>query len=44
MHQTFIDGRYAPRDLLGGGGMAKVYLAHDDLLGRDVAFKVLREQ
>ena len=44
MEQTLINGRYAPHDLLGVGGMAKVYLAHDELLSRDVALKVLREQ
>ena len=44
MKTTLINKRYALRDLLGAGGMAKVYLAHDKLLGRDVALKVLREQ
>ena len=34
-------GSYAIRSLLGIGGMGEVYRAHDDLLGRDVAIKVL---
>jgi Tol biopolymer transport system component len=34
-------GSYAIRSLLGVGGMGEVYRAHDDLLGRDVAIKVL---
>jgi tRNA A-37 threonylcarbamoyl transferase component Bud32 len=40
---TLIDGRYEVTRLLGRGGMAEVYLAHDRLLDRPVAVKVLRE-
>jgi eukaryotic-like serine/threonine-protein kinase len=36
-------GRYALSELLGAGGMAEVFLAHDRILGRDLALKVLRE-
>jgi eukaryotic-like serine/threonine-protein kinase len=36
-------GRYALSELLGSGGMAEVFLAHDRILGRDLALKVLRE-
>jgi eukaryotic-like serine/threonine-protein kinase len=37
-----ISGRYKVLDMVGGGGMANVYLAHDMILDRDVAVKVLR--
>ena len=37
-----INGRYKVLDTVGGGGMANVYLAHDMILDRDVAVKVLR--
>lgn len=41
---TLIDGRYRVIDLLGTGGMADVYLAEDQNLGRKVAVKLLHER
>jgi len=37
-----ISDRYEIIRSIGEGGMANVYLAHDDILNRDVAIKVLR--
>ncbi|WP_338469865.1 Stk1 family PASTA domain-containing Ser/Thr kinase [Niallia sp. XMNu-256] len=37
-----ISDRYKILEMIGGGGMANVYLAHDMILDRDVAVKVLR--
>ncbi len=37
-----ISDRYKILELIGGGGMSNVYLAHDMILNRDVAIKVLR--
>ncbi|WP_010301649.1 Stk1 family PASTA domain-containing Ser/Thr kinase [Kurthia senegalensis] len=37
-----IGGRYQIQELIGGGGMSNVYLAHDRILDRDVAIKILR--
>ncbi|MEK6268847.1 MAG: Stk1 family PASTA domain-containing Ser/Thr kinase [Planococcus sp. (in: firmicutes)] len=37
-----INGRYKIKDLIGGGGMSNVYLAHDMILDRDIAIKILR--
>lgn len=37
-----LSGRYKVLEMIGGGGMANVYLAHDMILDRDVAVKVLR--
>lgn len=37
-----ISDRYKIIKLIGGGGMSNVYLAHDMILNRDVAIKILR--
>jgi len=37
-----IRNRYQLQELIAAGGMAEVYRAHDDFLGRDVAVKVFR--
>ncbi len=37
-----LSGRYKILEMVGGGGMANVYLAHDMILDRDVAVKMLR--
>lgn len=37
-----ISGRYKLLEIIGGGGMSNVYLAHDMILDRDVAIKILR--
>jgi eukaryotic-like serine/threonine-protein kinase len=42
-HMSF-DERYDLKELIGGGGMAEVYLARDRELDRDVAIKRLRQQ
>jgi len=43
MDKTLIDQRYELRDLAGSGGMADVYLAHDEVLDRPVTIKLLKD-
>jgi eukaryotic-like serine/threonine-protein kinase len=43
MDKTLIDERYELRNLAGSGGMADVYLAHDEVLDRSVALKLLKD-
>ena len=41
---SFASGRYVVRKFLGEGGKKKVYLAHDSLLDRDVAFALIKTE
>jgi len=41
---SFASGRYAVKRFLGEGGKKKVYLAHDTLLDRDVAFALIKTE
>ncbi len=43
-HGTTIANRYIVERMLGRGGMASVYLAHDRLVDRPVALKILRRE
>src|SRR3712207_3654095 len=44
MERIVVDNRYALTAFLGGGGMARVYLARDEELRRDVALKLLSQE
>ena len=39
--QPIVNGRYRVERSVGRGGMAEVFLAHDTLLDRPIALKVL---
>ncbi|GGC90834.1 serine/threonine-protein kinase PrkC [Thalassobacillus devorans] len=42
LNNRLLNERYLVKEMIGGGGMANVYLAEDTILERDVAIKVLR--
>ena len=44
MGKILVDERYEVRGLVGSGGMAEVFLAHDEVLDRDVALKMLKDK
>ncbi len=41
---SFADGRYTVSKFLGEGGKKRVYLAHDTLLDREVAFALIKTE
>jgi len=41
---SFAGGRYKVKQLLGEGGKKKVYLAHDTVIDRDVAFALIKTE
>lgn len=41
---SFADGRYEVKRLLGESGRKRVYLAHDPILDRDVAFALIKTE
>ena len=43
MTDQVIAGRYVLEELVGAGGMSSVYRAHDTLLERNVALKILHD-
>jgi tetratricopeptide (TPR) repeat protein len=44
MAASFAGGRYQVKKFLGEGGKKKVYLVHDTLLDRDVAFALIKTE
>jgi tetratricopeptide (TPR) repeat protein len=44
MPTSFANGRYQVKKLLGEGGKKKVYLVHDKVLDRDVAFALINTE
>jgi tetratricopeptide (TPR) repeat protein len=44
LRTSFANGRYQVKSFLGEGGKKKVYLAHDTLLDRDVAFALIKSE
>jgi hypothetical protein len=42
--ESFANGRYEVQRFLGEGGKKKVYLAHDALLDRDIAFALIKTE
>jgi len=44
MPTSFVNGRYRVKEFLGEGGKKKVYLVHDKVLDRDVAFALIKAE